>query len=212
MTTLTAGASAPAGGATSTRTAPMRHATRVRAGGLAKELVLAVVGILGLLGIAWLLCAWLFGLSIVVFKTGSMSPTIPTGSAAVVRDVPASTISIGDVITVRRDSAALPVTHRVVGIEQDPASSESRIVTLKGDANSTADLDPYVISETKVVVASMAGAGTVLAILRTPFVLALTTLIVALLAIWAFWPQRRTPERVEPELAVPKPAVSENTD
>jgi len=209
MTTLTAGASAPAGGATRVRAESVGSGRiSARAGGLAKELVLTVVGILGLLGIAWLLCAWLFGLSIVVFKTGSMSPTIPTGSAAVVREIPASMISVGDVITVQRDTAALPVTHRVVAVQTDPASAASRIVTLKGDANATPDLEPYTLTEAKVVVASLAGAGTVLAILRTPFVLALTTLVVTLVMVWAFWPQRRTTKPAD----TTDQAVSENSD
>ena len=193
MATLTAGAGAPAGGAGSTpgeTTQPVAPSHRSRAGDRAKEAVLTTVGILGLLAIAWLLCAWIFGLSIVVFKTGSMSPTIPTGAAAVVKEVPASTISIGDVITVQRDSAALPITHRVVAIEPGP-TAETRVVTLKGDANSTADLEPYTLGDAKVVIASMPGAGTALAVLRTPFALALTTLLVALLCIWAFWPRRR---------------------
>ena len=163
-----------------------------RVGRVLKEIVLALVGIAGLLGLSWLVCAGVFGLSIVVFATGSMSPTMPTGSAAVVRDIPAAQIAVGDVVTVQRPGAALPVTHRVVAVALDPAVAGGRVVTLKGDANATPDLDPYELTKAKVVVAYSAGLGTVLAVLRTPFFFAVTTLVIALLVIWAFWPQQGT--------------------
>ena len=50
-----------------------------------------------------------------MFKTGSMSPTITAGSVALVREIPASEINVGDVVTVDREDA-LPVTHRVTSI------------------------------------------------------------------------------------------------
>lgn len=165
-----------------------RPRSRGRFGRLLKETVLALVGILGLLAIIWLACAMVFGLSIVVFKTGSMAPSIPTGSAAIVQDVTAADIAVGDVITVQRDGSTLPVTHRVVAIELDPSNPDGRLVTLRGDANASNDFAPYAITEAKRVVASVAGFGVVIAVMRSPFFLAVTSLIVALLCVWAFWP------------------------
>jgi len=170
---------------------PARPQRVGRLGRALKEVVLTIVGLLGLLAIVWLICAMVFGLSIVVFKTGSMAPTIPTGSAAVVRDVQASELAVGDVITVQRDGATLPVTHRIVSIAADPANPAARVVVLRGDANATNDLEPYVITETKRVMMALPGFGVVLAIMRSPFFLAVTTLAVTLLVVWAFWPARR---------------------
>ena len=82
-------------------------------------------------------------------------------------------------------------------IAANPADSSSRLVTLRGDANESNDLSPYAVSEVKLVMASAAGLGTALGLLRSPFFLALTTLVVALLAVWAFWPQRRHRHRAE---------------
>jgi len=160
-------------------------------GALAKEIVLATVGFLGLVAIAWLVCSWAFGLTVVVFKTGSMSPTIPAGGAAISQQVPASDLEIGDVVTVQRPGQSLPVTHRVIAINAVPGAPDARSLVLRGDANTSPDLEPYVVEETMRVVVSAPGAGTALALLRSPFVLAVTTVIVGLLVVWAFWPQRR---------------------
>ena len=68
-----------------------------------------------------------------VVMTGSMAPTIPTGSICVVnQNIPFSEITTGDVISFSIDEKML-VTHRVVKIETDG------IVT-RGDANNTDDL------------------------------------------------------------------------
>ena len=171
---------------------PARPQRAGRLGPAVKEGTLTLVGLIGLLAIAWLIGATLFGLSIVVFKTGSMAPTIPTGSAAVVREIEASEITVGDVITVQREGAALPVTHRVVSIMPDPANPSSRTVELRGDANETNDLAPYTITHAKRVIASFPGFGEVLGVMRSPFFLAVSSVAVALLTIWAFWPQRRS--------------------
>ena len=170
---------------------PARPQRAGRLGRAIKEIVLTIAGLVGLLAIVWLACAMLFGLSIVVFKTGSMSPTIPTGSAAVVREVQASEIRVGDVITVQREGATLPVTHRVVSVSAHPADPAARTVELRGDANGANDLAPYTITEAKRVLASFPGFGEALGVMRSPFFLAVTTVAVALLTVWAFWPQRR---------------------
>lgn len=181
---------------TATEARPARPTRAGRLGRAVKEAVLTVVGLIGLLAIVWLVCAMFFGLSIVVFMTGSMAPTIPTGSAAVVREVAAAEIRVGDVITVQREDAALPVTHRVVAIEADPSNPAARLVTLRGDANASNDLAPYAVTEVKRVVASFAGLGSMLAVMRSPFFLAATSVGVGLLVVWAFWPTRERRHRM----------------
>src|SRR5688500_5253324 len=103
------------------------------------EVVLTVLAAGGALCIVLVIAAGWFGVSIILFSTGSMSPTIPAGSAALVRDVPASEVEVGDVVTVDRVDA-LPVTHRVVAVE---GSGSSRELTLRGDANPVDDPLPY---------------------------------------------------------------------
>ena len=73
---------------------------------------LTVVAVLGAVCIALVIAAALFDVRIILFSTGSMSPTIPAGSAAVVRHIPAADIAVGDVVTVDRPGK-LPITHRV---------------------------------------------------------------------------------------------------
>jgi signal peptidase len=176
---------------TASESRPARPQRDGRLGRAIKEAVLTVVGLVGLLAIVWLICAMAFGLSIVVFKTGSMAPAIPTGSAAVVREVRASQVQVGDVITVQREGASLPVTHRVVSVSADPVNPDARIVELRGDANESNDLAPYTITEAKRVLASFPGFGVALAVMRSPYFLGVTTVAVGLLTVWAFWPQRR---------------------
>ena len=68
------------------------------------------------------------GITLIMFRTGSMSPSIPAGAVAVVQRVPASSIEIGDVVTVDR-SGDLPVTHRVTSVEAG-AEEGQRIITV----------------------------------------------------------------------------------
>ncbi len=69
----------------------------------------------------WSGSRFFFNVTLMMFKTGSMSPTIPAGSVALVREIPASEIQVGDVVTVARPDA-LPVTHRVTSVADGPTS------------------------------------------------------------------------------------------
>lgn len=153
-----------------------------------KDVLITTAGVAGLLGVVWILCAPLFGLSIVIFETGSMAPTMPEGAAALVRVIPAAEIEVGDVVTVDRAGSALPVTHRVVSVSTASTHPGGRSVTLKGDANAVPDLSPYDLTQAKLVVAAAPGVGAALTELRTPYFLAFGTLLIALLVVWAFWP------------------------
>lgn len=76
-------------------------------------------------------------------KSGSMEPTISTGSVVFVKDVPAETVEEGDVITYRDDGGNF-ITHRVV----DDQSTESGIKFItKGDANEDTDGEPVYRSD-----------------------------------------------------------------
>jgi signal peptidase I len=157
--------------------------------------VLAVAGCLGMLCILWLIASLVFGFSAIVFKTGSMAPTMPTGSVALEQPISAANIRVGDVVTVPVPGQVLPVTHRVVKVSRDPANGNDRILILKGDANLTADQIPYTVSGAKLVLASMPVGGTILALLHLPLFIGITCLLVAALLFWAFWPSRTNEPR-----------------
>lgn len=167
---------------------PAPAARRRRGGSRLKDAVLWVGAILGVAGLAWMIVAPLLALSVVTFKTGSMSPSIPAGAAAVVQLVPASDLRVGDVVTVARRAESLPVTHRIVEISVGAAGE--RVLVLKGDANDRPDALPYEVSEARRVVASLPVVGTAFVVAQTPLFLGAGTLLVAVLVFWAFWPEK----------------------
>ena len=155
----------------------------------------ALIMIAGIVGAAVLACVvigWIFGLSILVFATGSMAPTMPAGTAAVVERIDASTVKIGDVVTVPRPGQTLPVTHRVVSVSVVDGDPEARSLVLRGDANSSEDREPYVVRQVERVLVAAPGAGRVLGVAQSPLGVGLTAGLVAMAILWAFWPARRT--------------------
>lgn len=69
--------------------------------------------------------------------TGSMTPSIPTGSIVLVRPVDPGTLQVGDIATYQRaDDNKEFITHRIVGIDQ---KSTGATFEFKGDANRVAD-------------------------------------------------------------------------
>lgn len=166
-----------------------------RAGGFAAfrqglaDVLLWTVGGLGLLSLIAAVAAHVWGFSIILFSTGSMAPTIPAGSAALVRLLPASEFKVGDVTTVARPGK-LPITHRITTIKPLDGSPSARVVTLRGDANDTDDAEPYAISDARLVVASVPGVANYFANLRDPRLMGLVTFLAGALVTWAFWPRQ----------------------
>lgn len=128
-----------------------------------------------------------FGLGVVRLASGSMTPTYPTDSLLIVRDVDAGSVVPGDVVTVTRDGA-IPITHRVVSSE--PRSGGAELV-LRGDANDTADPQPYQVQRVGLVLGGIPFGGAALATLQSPVGLGIATVAVALLVLWAWWPRRQ---------------------
>ena len=72
-----------------------------------------------------------------VVRSGSMAPTIPTGSVVFYRQVDAAKVKVGDVIVFDKPGQqGEKVTHRVLKIANGPTG---RYFTTKGDANGAAD-------------------------------------------------------------------------
>jgi signal peptidase len=153
------------------------------------DTVLTLLAGLGTLCIALVIAALIFDVSIVLFRTGSMSPGIPAGSAALVREVPAASLGVGDIVTVDR-AGKLPITHRVVGIER-AGEGDARSLTLRGDANAVDDPAPYEVTSARLLLFAVPGIAPGLAAMGHPLVLGSLTIGATALVLWAFWPRRR---------------------
>ncbi|GAA3876029.1 hypothetical protein GCM10022381_18380 [Leifsonia kafniensis] len=165
---------------TATRTRRIRHSLA--------EIGLNLAALGGLVALTLVALAFFFNISLIMFKTGSMSPTIPTGSLSLVREISASEINVGDVVTVDREGK-LPVTHRVTTASA-AAADGTRSITLKGDANELEDPAPYTVSTVRLVLWSAPGLANVVVWFSNPLVLGSITLSAAALVMWAFWPRR----------------------
>ena len=168
---------------------------RSRIGALITDVVLWIAAVGGVICIALVVLAVTAQITLIMFSTGSMSPTIPAGSVAVVQRIDAAEIAVGDVVTVDREDD-LPVTHRVTAIEPGATGAE-RLITMRGDANASEDAFPYAVSSVRIVLFSIPGIATIVAGMGNPLVLGVLTLAATGLVIWAFWPRsdRRPAER-----------------
>jgi len=77
-----------------------------------------------------------FGYDSFVIYSGSMEPTVKTGSLLVVKPVAAENLQVGDVIVFRSPGNHATITHRIAGIREE---NGQRIFTTKGDASSNPD-------------------------------------------------------------------------
>lgn len=162
-----------------------------RLGRVLGNMILNVAALGGAIFIVLIILSAVFNISLIMFKTGSMSPTIPAGSLAVVKEISASDIKVGDVLTVDRGTK-LPVTHRVTSVE---GTGETRTITMKGDANDSEDPLPYAVTEVRRVLVSVPGLAHVVVWLSNPLVLGALTIATSLLVTWAFWPKSERGQR-----------------
>lgn len=120
-----------------------------------KELALTLGAIGGLACILLAIAALAFSLTPLVVQSGSMEPTVATGSLLITQKTPATELRRGDVVTVRRQDHTL-VTHRIV---QLTLRGKTATLRLKGDANDAIDPEAYVVKQAgkKVLVIPYAG-------------------------------------------------------
>lgn len=152
------------------------------------ETVLTLLAIFGVVCVTAAIAALLLDVRIMVFKTGSMSPTIPAGSVALVRMIPAEEAQVGDVTTVYREGQ-LPITHRVIGNDPDPDNPNGRIIEMKGDANDSPDIAPYRVEEVGRLFWSQPELGKFVAKLSDPRMMLAIAIAAGILVGWAFWPR-----------------------
>lgn len=113
---------------------------RPRLANVVFEIALTVGALVGVAVLGLTVTAARTGFRPLVVRSGSMEPTIPTGSMVLVERISAEEIEVGDIVAVERPDHTR-VTHRVLSIDQRGATVE---LTLKGDANE--DPDPVPVS------------------------------------------------------------------
>lgn len=158
------------------------------AASVVRSVLLNLAAIAGGICIVLVILAFAFHITLIMFRTGSMSPSIPTGSVAVVHRIPASEAKVGQIVTVDRQGE-LPVTHRIV--TTTPGPNGTTTLTLKGDANSAPDPVSYQVTTVRKVLASAPGLAYFIVWLDSPLVIGGLTLAVAALVTWVLWPRQR---------------------
>lgn len=163
-----------------------------------REVVLDLGGVLGALCIVATVVGTALGLTPLVFRSGSMAPSIETGALALARTVPAGDLRVGDVVSVRSAQTGVRVTHRVESVAHDGARTS---LTLKGDANPVADAEPYVLTSAERVFFDVSLLGYVVAWTTTPAGLLAGGLLVGLALFAGFGPGRPDQRPVRPSAA-----------
>ena len=162
--------------------APRRSVGSYIAGGIGNVLAAG-----GVVWVVLVILAVSMNISLIMFKTGSMSPEIPAGSVAVVKEISADEIRVGDVITVDRDEGQLPVTHRV--LEVYPQRPGEALVQMQGDANPNPDPGLYRVGNVRKVLFSVPELAKVIVWFGNPWILGGITLLASLAVLWVFWPK-----------------------
>lgn len=127
------------------------------------EVLLTLGAVLGVAVTGLTVFAAQSGLRPLVVRSGSMEPTIPTGSMVLMQRIGVEDIRVGDVVAVERPDHTR-VTHRVIGIEAKGATAE---LILKGDANEDPDPVPVAVTRADRLVAQVPEIGRVAAWLAT---------------------------------------------
>lgn len=120
-----------------------------------------------------------FGLKPLIFVSGSMGPDIPTGSLGLALPTPVAELVPGQVVSVETTDGTR-VTHRMV--ENRPEG-----LILKGDANSTADLQPYPVTSADRLLVSVPLLGYVVSWFSQPWAFFVGGLLCAYLLYLAFF-------------------------
>lgn len=170
-----------------------------------REALLWVGAALGTLCLGWTFVMAAFGLTPLVFTSGSMSPAIAAGDLAFARTIDAGDIRTGDIVSVVNDEG-VRITHRVV--EAEPREGGATL-TLKGDANAAPDVEPYAVTSVERVSFAVPRAGYVIDAVASPAGTFAAGLLVALALAAAFGrrpgPRQQEQESVSREAAARAP-------
>jgi signal peptidase I len=144
-----------------------------------KEILLTTGAAAGALCFLAGIASFAFGVTPLIVESGSMSPTITTGSLAIAHEVPARDLRVGDIVRIKT-APKVSVTHRIVKITHRPGSATLR---LKGDGNKVPDAELYTVVHVGRVLFSIPFAGRVVAVLGGPIGLFLLGGYVAFVAM-----------------------------
>lgn len=175
-------------------TAEQPHPVRRVAGWLASLVLAVAVG--GAIAVAGIPAVT--GAKALTVLSGSMAPTLPVGTVAVVHRQPIDQVKAGDIITYTdRDpdsSTTRTVTHRVVSVQRGP---EGLSFHTKGDANDTLDQRPTAAADVQGVLwYSVPLAGWLRELLISPAGLAyLAGVVLLMVAAHLVLPKTRQPAR-----------------
>lgn len=128
---------------------------RARLFRLVREVLLTSTAVLGAACLVLTVLALGFNIRPLMFRSGSMSPTIDTGDLSLSRTVGAADLHRGDIVSVLAANGQR-VTHRVVSIT---GSGDTRELTLKGDANDVVDNQVYDVKNAQRVLFTIPKAG-----------------------------------------------------
>ncbi|MCW2856064.1 MAG: signal peptidase [Marmoricola sp.] len=176
---------------------------------ITREVLLTSAAVLGVLCILLTSVGLLFGIRPLLFRSGSMSPTIQTGDLSLSRTVAAADLRPGDVVSVLTADGQR-VTHRVVSSTY--VGGATRELTLKGDANKAPDTQVYDVTSAQRVIFTVPKAGYVVNwFSRMPGVLVLVAYVLGMLLlasgkrihIGSAGPDARVPE--QPRVSPPDP-------
>ncbi|MFN4847345.1 MAG: signal peptidase I [Rhodoluna sp.] len=110
---------------------------------------------------------YLFGMSISPVLSSSMAPYVEPGDLLISMPAKASTLNVGDIITLRDSQSNSAFAHRIVQLQDQ--GETIRFIT-KGDANALAEQNPFLISQEAVVpkeVLKLKWLGTPLALINS---------------------------------------------
>ena len=165
-----------------------RHSLARRHIRILPEVALTVGAIAGLVCIIAAVLALTLGIRPLIVRSGSMEPAMPVGSLILAKEVDASALDPGDIVSVKRPDGSV-LTHRVVDI--DSTTQGAATFRMKGDANAVEDQEPYVTRSADRVFFTIPAAGYVASWLGTRPAWGLISLTSAGLLFLAFRPQRR---------------------
>lgn len=80
-----------------------------------------------------------------VVYSGSMNPTIPTGSVVFIKPTLAENLNVGDVVSIRPGAGQHLVTHRVQAKQR---LDDQWLFQTKGDGNKFPDPKPFIVEST----------------------------------------------------------------
>jgi signal peptidase I len=155
-----------------------------------RSIVLTIVSVVGAVSILAFAAGLIFQVKPLIVVSGSMEPTIATGALMFAVQRPASTVSVGDIVTVNRPDGNGLVTHRVTAVETD---GDVTTLHLKGDANTIPDPDAYSQSTVGAYLFSIPGMGYVATFFQTlRGLLVVAGIALVVIALFVFDPKKST--------------------